>query len=98
MTLIDDLVTASPMQVQRIAYTDSYFGLVSTTSADDRTSFLQEEVAMRGTSDEVHSAPARESKGSVNQEDGHEYLEHPENSGLWYIRNTQSGDWEQWTE
>ena len=34
--------------------------------------------------------------GSVSPEDGHEYLEHPTGSGVWYIRNQATKQWEKW--
>jgi hypothetical protein len=35
-------------------------------------------------------------KGVVNAEDGHEYLEMPAQSGTWFIRNSNTGEWDRW--
>ena len=100
ITLIDDLLSTSPEQMKRIAYNDSYFGLIGTIDTQERTKLLQEEIAMRdfdipdeSPADELPSATQ---KGVVNAEDGHEYLELPAQSGTWYIRNSNTGEWDRW--
>ena len=34
--------------------------------------------------------------GGISPEDGHEYLEYPAGSGVWYIRNQTTNQWEKW--
>jgi hypothetical protein len=34
--------------------------------------------------------------GEVNPEDNHEYLEYPRGSGTWFIRNSQTNEWNKW--
>ena len=46
MTLIDDLLAASPDQLRRIAHNDAYFGLAGTIDTDVRTQLLNERLAM----------------------------------------------------
>ena len=41
-------------------------------------------------------APAMNVQGNLNSEDGHEYLEHPAGSGVWFVRNRDSGNWNKW--
>ena len=104
-TLIDDLLATSPEQMERIAYNDAYFGLIGTTDAAERTELLQQELAMRDAPEEETSEMERESndnvpatnvQGNLNSEDGHEYLEHPAGSGVWFVRDRDSGNWKKW--
>ncbi len=100
ITLIDDLLSTSPEQMKRIAYNDAYFGLIGTIDTQERTKLLEEEIAMRDVdiSEEAptNDHPSAEQKGVINAEDGHEYLELPAQSGTWFIRNTNTGEWDRW--
>lgn len=104
-TLIEGLLSTSPEQMERIAYNDAYFGLIGTTDAAERTELLQQELAMRDVPEETvnevkresdDNAPATSMQGNVNSEDGHEYLEHPAGSGVWFVRDRDSGNWKKW--
>ena len=100
ITLIDDLLSTSPEQMKRVAYNDAYFGLLGTTDTVERTKLLQEEIAMRDSkaSEEAptNDQPSASQKGTINEQDGHEYLENPSGSGTWFIRNLSTGEWDHW--
>ena len=100
ITLIDDLLSTSPEQMKRVAYNDAYFGLLGTTDTVERTKLLQEEIAMRDSkaSEEAltNDQPSASQKGTINEQDGHEYLESPSGSGTWFIRNLSTGEWDHW--
>ena len=34
--------------------------------------------------------------GKISSEDGHEYLEYPAGSGVWYHRNQTTNLWDKW--
>lgn len=100
ITLIDDLLSTSPEQMKRVAYNDAYFGLLGTIDTEERTKLLQEEIAMRDSeaSEEAPTTdqPPASEKGTINEQDGHEYLESPAGSGTWFIRNVTTGEWDNW--
>ena len=102
ITLIDDLLSTSPEQMKRVAYNDAYFGLLGTTDTVERTKLLQEEIAMRDSkaSEEAltNDQPSASQKGTINEQDGHEYLESPSGSGTWFIRNLSTGEWDHWEQ
>jgi hypothetical protein len=104
-TLIDELLYTSPNELERIAHNDAYFGLAGTIDSKKRTELLEEKVAMRSvpisldsTLTSMPQVPNLELKGVVSAEDGYEYLESPSGSGVWFIRNQSSGEWEQWLQ
>jgi len=104
-TLIDELLHTSPDELERIAHNDAYFGLAGTIDSKKRTELLEEKVAMRSvpisldsTLTSMPQVPNLELKGVVSAEDGYEYLESPSGSGVWFIRNQSSGEWEQWLQ
>ena len=103
MTLVDELQTSTPNQIERIAFNDSYFGLIGTTDSDERTELLEQELAMRDNQNVPIAAPAVNMHpdssivGRTSAEDGHEYLEHPAGSGIWYYRNQSTNQWEKWS-
>ena len=95
LVVIDELIAADASELQFIAQSDGYFGLSNTTSVDERFDILDEEVAMR---DATAGTPAAAMRGEVNPEDNHEYLEYPQGSGTWFIRNSQDNDWTKWEQ
>ena len=100
ITLIDDLLSTSPEQMKRIAYNDAYFGLIGTIDTQERTKLLQEEIAMRDLDvieEPLADIPSADQKGVINAQDGHEYLEVPAQSGIWFIRNSGTGEWDRWS-
>ena len=98
LTLVGELQTSTPDQVERIAFNDSYFGLIGTTDSEVRTELLEQELAMRVESPVVAvETPQRGVQGSTSPEDGYEYLEMPSGSGNWFVRNIETGEWEKWS-
>ena len=105
VTLIEDLQRMDETQLGAIANSEAYFGLGDTTDASERTELLEQELAMRSYDEVAVVAPAVAAAashpdasivGSVSPEDGHEYLEHPTGSGVWYYRNQVTKQWEKW--
>jgi len=98
LTLVDELQTSTPNQIERIAFNDSYFGLIGTTDSEERTELLEQELAMRAESPvAVVETPQREVQGKISPEDGYEYLEMPSDSGNWFVRNIETGEWQKWS-
>jgi hypothetical protein len=86
--------------MKRIAYNDAYFGLIGTIDTQERTKLLQEEIAMRDLDvieEPLADIPSADQKGVINAQDGHEYLEVPAQSGIWFIRNSGTGEWDRWS-
>ena len=97
-TLVEDLMVASPEDIKHIAHSDVYFGLSSGTSIEEREAALQMHMAMEAPMDDVSrggAVPSADVKGSISEEDGHEYLEHPQGSGLYFHRD-ETGEWQPW--
>jgi len=111
-TLIGDLLTMESAELKRIAHDDRFFGLAGTTDTKERLEMLEIEKAMRSFDDdsideEIESfgadfldknSPSPETKGIINEDDGHEYIEHPADSGRWFIRNTRTNMWNEWKD
>ena len=109
-TLIDDLLIASPQELYRIAHNDSYFGLAGAVDSEDRGKLLEEKIAMSEFSEpSVASEPTLQShqpvsvsKPSINaagimKDDGFEWYESPEGSGVWWYRTAYiNQDWQKW--
>ena len=97
LTLVDELQTSTSNQIARIAFNDSYFGLIGTTDSEERTELLKQELAMMVESPvAVVETPHREVQGTTSSEDGYEYLEMPPGSGNWFVRNIETGEWQKW--
>ena len=113
-TLIEDLIGMDPNELLRIADDERYFGLAGTMDTDERSELLSQDVAMReydrserkrkasGKSDESEfiskNTPPKEMEGEINQKDGHEYIEWPDSSGRWFIRNKRTKLWDEWKD
>ena len=102
VTLIEDLQTMDSSQISGIANSEAYFGLADTANVEERTELLEQELAMRGNENIVESAPAAgmhpdaSLTGKISLEDGYEYLEYPSQSGVWYLRNQTTNQWDKW--
>ena len=104
-TIIDDLMTTNPDEVEHIAHNDIYFGLAETLDTKQRAALLKEKVTMEQSGVELfeqnemvtETVPSSDIIGTVST-DGYEYLEQPPNSGIWFIRNSDSGSWERWSQ
>ena len=105
-TLIEDLLASSSRELYQIAHNDAYFGLAGSIDSEDRTKLLQEKLAMSdsnhvaGTPSEPQQSgevlPPINAVGAV-QDDGYEWLEWPQNGGVWYYRTAYSNtSWQKW--
>lgn len=107
-TLIDDLLASSQRELYQIAHNDAYFGLAGSIDSKDRTKLLNEKLAM---SEGLESAATTQVYQSANQpslseppvnevgsiKDGYEWLEWPQNSGVWWYRGVNSDAlWQKW--
>ena len=105
-TLIDELMLSTPEQLNRIAHNDAYFGISGTIDSEDRTRLLNEKLAMTENSGAMPAPQVQQPAQSTNatlepatsvigmvKNDGYEWLEYPENSGIWYWRDQQTGQW-----
>ena len=111
-TLISDLLAMDSFELKRVAHDDRFFGLAGTTNTKERSEMIEIERAMRGFDEGTDSveldsfdsdyvdknSPTPETEGVVNEEDGHEYIEHPPDSGRWFIRNTRTNMWDEWKD
>ncbi|MDA8545546.1 hypothetical protein N9K60_02030 [Candidatus Poseidoniales archaeon] len=111
-TLISDLLAMESPELKRVANDDRFFGLAGTTNTKERSEMIEIERAMRGFEEGTDSveldsfgsdyldknSPTPETEGVVNEEDGHEYIEHPPDSGRWFIRNTRTNMWDEWKD
>ena len=107
-TLIEDLLASSQRELYQIAHNDAYFGLAGSIDSKDRTKLLNEKLAM---SDGLESTATTQVYQSANQpslseppvhevgsiKDGYEWLEWPQNSGVWWYRGVNSNAlWQKW--
>jgi len=97
--LINDLLSSSDEDLVHIAHNDAYFGLVATVTAAERTELLQERISMEGNGGQDvfdEAAPPKEAEGRINDQDGYEWLEFPEGSGVHYHRGRKGDEWTKW--
>lgn len=107
--LIKDLQEMDDFEIKQIAHDDTYFGLIGTVDVGTRNEILEQDLAMRNVDydpqesveDKVintpqSSIPSDQLIGQINPADNYEYLEHPTGSGVWYIRNQATKQWEKW--
>ncbi len=97
--LINDLLSSSDEDLVHIAHNDAYFGLVATVTAAERTELLQERISMEGNDEQDvfdEAAPPKEAEGRINDQDGYEWLEYPEGSGVHYHRGRKGDEWSKW--
>jgi len=97
--LINDLLSSSDEDLVHIAHNDAYFGLVATVTAAERTELLQERISMEDNDGQDvfdEAAPLKEVEGRINDQDGYEWLEYPEGSGVHYHRGRKGDEWTKW--
>ncbi len=97
--LINDLLTSTDEDLVHIAHNAAYFGLSNTVNASERTELLSQRLAMEKTAEEdtfIEEGPSKGMNGQINPADGYEWLEHPEGSGIHYMRAQKSDDWTKW--
>ena len=97
LLVIDELISAPAEQIQIIALDDGYFGLEGTIDSSERSALLEEEMSMRDSFTNPDSNPSIDLQGSV-AEDGYEYIEFPANSGVWFIRDSTTRQWNLWKQ
>ncbi|CAI8159581.1 MAG: Uncharacterised protein [Methanobacteriota archaeon] len=104
-TIIDDLLSTSAEELEHIAHNEIYFGLAETLDTNERTALLNEKVSMEQSDPPLFEEDSLVDEDTPNEEvigtvstDGYEYLEFPVGSGKWFIRNPESGLWEQWSK
>ena len=109
-TLIDDLLIASPQELYRIAHNDSHFGLAGAVDSEDRSKLLEEKLAMSefsqpsAASEPIPQAARPEAvtkppigTAGIMKNDGFEWYESPEGSGVWWYRTAYANqDWQKW--
>ena len=105
-TLIEDLLVSSPRELYQIAHNDAYFGLAGSIDSEDRTKLLQEKLAMSDSNRSVGTPPGPQHSEEVLppinavgavQDDGYEWLEWPQDGGVWYYRTAYSNTtWQKW--
>jgi len=99
-----------PHDISRIAHNDAYFGLGGAMDTTSRAEYMSQDVLMRESETAVFEEdgvaaspipsgrPHKEAGGQRNEMDGHEYLEHPTGSGVWYYRNRSVDEWIEWKQ
>lgn len=97
LLMIDELIAAPAEQIQIIALDDGYFGLEGTIDPNERSALLEEEMAMRDFDTNPEPNPSIDLQGSV-AEDGYEYIEFPASSGVWFIRDSTTQQWNLWKQ
>ena len=105
-TLIEDLLASSSRELYQIAHNDAYFGLAGSIDSEDRTKLLQEKLAMSDSRSSVEAPLEFQQSGEVLppinavgavQDDGYEWLEWPQDGGVWYYRTAYSNtSWQKW--
>jgi hypothetical protein len=98
VTLIEDLQTMDSSQISGIANSEAYFGLTESTGVEERTELLEQNLAMMASDvvPELGMNPDASLTGKISPEDGYEYLEYPSQSGVWYLRNQTTNQWDKW--
>ena len=98
VTLIEDLQTMDSDKIASIANSEAYFGLAETTGVEERTELLEQNLAMMASDvvPELGMNPDASLTGKISPEDGYEYLEYPSQSGVWYLRNQTTNQWDKW--
>jgi hypothetical protein len=95
-TIVEDLLNMGDSELTKIAHNDSYFGLYGATGVGQRSDVLELDKLMN--SSELTGRPDSLNQGEVNAIDGYEYLQYPAESDTWYIRNNNSGEWDEWSD
>jgi alpha-tubulin suppressor-like RCC1 family protein len=95
-TIVEDLLNMGDSELAKIAHNDSYFGLYGATGVGQRSDVLELDKLMN--SSELTGRPDSLNQGEVNEIDGYEYLQYPAESDTWYIRNNNSGEWDEWSD
>ena len=97
LVLIEELQSSTSSELYKIAHSDTYFGLSQVIDTDERTSLLEEKLAMSSGVDELNDSatPPNNSLGEMDDK-GTYWIEWPVSSGTWYFRYAPEQSWTIW--
>ncbi|MBL6882574.1 MAG: thrombospondin type 3 repeat-containing protein [Candidatus Poseidoniaceae archaeon] len=97
LILIEELQSSTSNELYKIAHNDTYFGLSQVVDTDERTSLLEEKLAMSAdVGEQNHSQiPPTNMLGDLDDK-GTYWIEWPVSSGTWHYRYAPSETWTVW--
>ena len=97
LILIEELQSSTSSELYKIAHNDTYFGLSQVVDTDERTSLLEEKLAMSADVGEQNPSqiPPTNLLGDLDDK-GTYWIEWPVSSGTWYYRYAPSETWTVW--
>ncbi len=97
LVLIEELQSSTSSELYKIAHNDTYFGLSQVIDTNERTSLLEEKLAMSSGVDELNdsTSPPVNSLGDMDDK-GTYWIEWPADSGTWHYRYAPEESWTIW--
>ncbi|MBQ70903.1 MAG: hypothetical protein CMA65_05380 [Euryarchaeota archaeon] len=97
LILIEELQSSSSSELYKIAHNDTYFGLSQVIDTNERTSLLEEKLAMSVDVDEQNLSenPPTNLLGDLDDK-GTYWIEWPVSSGTWHYRYAPEESWTLW--
>ena len=97
LVLIEELQSSTSSELYKIAHNDTYFGLSQVIDTNERTSLLEEKLAMSSGVDELNDSvsPPANSLGDMDDK-GTYWIEWPVGSGTWHYRYAPEESWTIW--
>ena len=97
LVLIEELQSSTSSELYKIAHNDTYFGLSQVIDTNERTSLLEEKLAMSSGVDELNdsASPPVNSLGDMDDK-GTYWIEWPADSGTWHYRYAPEESWNIW--
>ena len=97
LVLIEELQSSTSSELYKIAHSDTYFGLSQVIDTNERTSLLEEKLAMTSDVDELNpsASPPVNSLGDLDDK-GTYWIEWPVSSGTWHYRYAPEESWTLW--
>ena len=97
LILIEELQSSTSSELYKIAHNDTYFGLSQVVDTDERTSLLEEKLAMSEDAVELNHSdtPPGNLLGDLDDK-GTYWIEWPAGSGTWHYRYAPSETWTVW--
>lgn len=97
LILIEELQSSTSSELYKIAHSDTYFGLSQVIDTNERTSLLEEKLAMSSGVDELNdsTSPPVNSLGDMDDK-GTYWIEWPISSGTWHYRYAPEESWTLW--
>ena len=97
LVLIEELQSSTSSELYKIAHNDTYFGLSQVIDTNERTSLLEEKLAMSADVDEANhlETPPSNSLGDLDDK-GTYWIEWPADSGTWHYRYAPEESWTLW--